>query len=212
MTSTTLGADDLRQALRIIRSFTARDDMPGPESIHLEAGHGALVATATDKYVLGHMRCLAAADPLSALLIDRHMAKVICHALSAADAREAVHLRRIPTLHGEDLLEVCTTDQGLSIRVPTHDAASFPRWTPLFDYLAQAPAGLDTPIGLDPRLLRPFARAAKLLGSGTPRWHFAGPKSPVRVQIGDRFVGLIMPGKLSADTPEPPLVPVGLPA
>lgn len=206
MSATTLDVGSLRQLLRVMLPFTDRTYMPVMECVHLEAAHHNLVATASDRYVLGHLRTLTTGDPLPSTLLPRRSARLIKRALDQQPVNQPVHLRRVRKLDGPDHLEVAT--DGLTIRTRVLDA-KYPDVAHLFD-TGDGPAGLDAPVNLDPAKVRPFAKAARTLGEmEAVRWTFSGPKKPIRVEIGRTFAGLIMPRSFPRDF-DPAPVPVGL--
>lgn len=208
MNATTVSAADLRQLLRVLVPFADRDGVTTLEAVCLEAAHNNLVGTATNRYVLGHMRILATGDELPATIVPRHAAKVIRRALADARDETVVHLRRVRTLHGPIMLEIDSGDAQVRIRVRTVDA-TYPKVLHLFEGLDAVPAGLDMPINIDPALTRPFAKAAKTLSLADVRWTFRDPAKPVQVDIGRTFTGLIMPRKFPNSFDRTP-VPVGL--
>lgn len=208
MTATTVSVADLRQALRAIVPFTDPTGFEVMECVHLEAAHNNLVATASDRYVLGHIRMLAAGDPLPITLLPRRDAKHIRHALSDMPADEVASVRRIRKLDGPDFLEVATKSRVIRVRV-LGEGVKPPDLRHPFSKIDLLPPDLTAPVNLPPELVRPFAKAAKALGLADARWTFYGPKQPVRVEIGRTFVGLVMPRSFPAGSVAEP-VPVGL--
>ncbi|MFY1658548.1 hypothetical protein [Micromonospora sp. WMMD1274] len=207
MTATTVDVGDLRRALRVTLPFTDRGGMPVMECVHLEAAHNNLVATATDRYTLGHLRILAAGDPLPSTLLNRRDARLLRRALDDQPGQHTARIRRVRKLDGPDRLEVET--ERLTIRLEVVKG-KYPDVAHLFEVKADDPSGLDAPANLNPELMRPFAKAAKVLNvPDVVRWTFRGTKKPVRVEIGRTFVGLIMPRSFPHNF-DPAPVPVGL--
>lgn len=208
--TTTVDVNDLRRALRATLPFADLAGYPGLCGVYLEAAHNNLVLTASDRYVAGHARILASGGALQNILISRRDVKLLRRALDKAIPGDGVaHLQRIPDLHGEDLLEIAVTDLTVRVRTIKTYPGTYSGLLKIFRSVDEKPAGLDTPIRVDPDRLRPFAKAQKALRAGEPRWTFHGPTNPIRVEIGRTFVGLIMPQKFS-DQHDPTPVPVGL--
>lgn len=211
--TTTVNVGDLYQALTVVLPFAAKDGDPVMESVHIEAvpGGGGLVATASNRYVLGHIRILATGDNLDPVVLPRRSARLILSALVDAPSNLCAHLRRVPGLTPkDDRLEVATDRVTLSVPVL---GVKYPNVIGLFQVKEGVSAGLAAPIDLNPRVTRPFAKAYAALGgelrAGQVRWTFHGDTAPVRIEIGERFAGLLMPRRISGSAVLAP-VPIGL--
>jgi hypothetical protein len=219
----TMLAGDLCRALSDALPFVCTDTcLPQITVVRIETSDGTLSATATDRYTLGHSRAACTGDlpaPFS---------------LPTAAARQVIRLfkppRRIPFGPGprvavdynpdtwiatfsparEDgpALFAEHADIGHEVRVKTRDE-KYPEYHKLIDRAPAAAEHTGAAYGLNPWLL---ARFDKVTGTpGMPMRVWMGRRTkPVVVQIGDTFVGIIMPVRLPeyADA-EQPTIPFG---
>lgn len=194
-------ARDLVVALGTTAPFAAEPGygLPAIEAVQLVIGDGALVALATNRYVVGYARQEAKSERTVRFLLDVTQARAIRRTLASA-IKEA-ETDRFPV--------VLTITEG-SKRTMT--VAFEPYWM-----TSQEAAGVDSapdlgkiiaeqtqsgatpapgPVGLQAGVLRPFLKASKWAFGEPMRWTFGDAMKPARVEIGDWFIGLAMPTNL----------------
>lgn len=215
MSSIVIKADALARTLGNALPFAAnpKEGMPMLSAVRIEARDGVFTATATDRYVLGHARCTAeeSTEPeeygtLPAVSIPVDGVKRIIAALrgqrdyyvcfghvAAEDDDEAGEV----TLHG---------DMG-KLTVPT-EPGEFPRFVSLFP--AEYRVELAGEAGYNPAFMARFGKVKADKGTPMRIVHAVSPTKPIVIEIGDAFVGLIMP--VRAPEGETRHVPVGFPA
>lgn len=177
-----VNANELATALATIAHFADPDkSIPMLNSILLEARAGRLTAVATDRYVLGTYEIPFEGHDFSALvpLVD-------AKALTAVLKRQ-YKAARVSLGCRDDRLTVVHYEGEVRIRLNDHD---YPKWRALIPDAKDAQE--CTGISLSPTNI---ARFAKVPHAKTEPMHlfFKGRLKPVRVQIGESFVGLIMP-------------------
>lgn len=100
---------------------------------------------------------------------------------------------------------------GESASVRTVDVNFFDWRDLLSKRVAQPPSAIPR-FGFNPDMLDHFTQTAKIIGGNKPTiWSFGDqPTSPPLVQIGDTFLGLLMPVRVPDDEPELDLGVIGI--
>ncbi|MFI2667890.1 hypothetical protein [Micromonospora carbonacea] len=208
--SVTISTSNLAQALRAVTPFASRDvTLPGLCVVQLQAAPGILTATATDRYSIGHARQAATGALSRPRYLHRRDAKNLRDELDAYMEDRESGLDPVTITEHDDYLRV--TFDPVTMHCVEPDAGKFPDVGAVLATLpvVAAAEGLHAPVSLSHRVLRPLLKAAEADPYNPPRLLFDGPRKPVRVEIGDWFIGAIMPVKLRGD--EQP-VPVEMPA
>lgn len=209
--SIAIRAGNLADVLTALLECTSTtSDYPALTSIRLEAGNGRLVGMATDQYVLGHASKPAAgsADPaiLSAAGARRMLAE-----LATTQRYEVV------TLHlTGDLIALQTADAyiGSPPAVIPDNIRGYPgKLTELLTVDGYDQIGLSGLVAFAPRLLAAVAAATKTSGEPACRLYFRAAEAPLRVEVADWLVLLLMPFRTGGTSPMPqtPNIAVGLP-
>lgn len=202
-----LRASDLHTVLSDALNFVSHPDLKLPmlEVIHLEAGLGQLIAVATDRFTLGVSRCDYHGEPFTL-------------ALSASDAKYVAGVTK--TRKGE------APTREVSIEIP--ESTAYERRVAVFHFSSgeQATAvHLDEQIAIDWRKRIPatdkgmgavigvaynsvwLAKFAKVRPQERRRVTLFAAMSdsrlqPTVVQVGENFVGVIMPSQPDSDSEE----------
>lgn len=173
--------------------------LPALEAVQLVIGDGVLVAMATNRYVLGYARQEAKSERTVRFLLDVAQARAIRRNLSAL--MKEYETGRIPVT----LTITEGTKRTMNVAFEPYwmtsqeagGASSFPDLAKLISEQVQPGATpAPGPVGLHPRGLKPFLKAAKWADQEPMRWSFGDVMKPARVEIGDWFVGLVMPVNL----------------
>lgn len=213
--SITVKAADLVRAIADALPFASTDaTVPIIHSVWLEASDGSFSATATNRHALGHSRaeCVGSLDE-----------PVI---IGAADARLITRLFKPSKRHdsGPDVT-ITTTEAGtarftytsanslgllpelgIGVRLIPGEIPNYARL--LKDSLTKDRSDLTGPVGLNPDFLASFARVQRGHGEYM-RLYLTSETNAVVVQIGDRFVGMLMPIRLPVGTEKAPTVSIG---
>lgn len=205
MSTVTVKAEVLVRTLSNVVPFadTGRDAYAAISVVHVEAGNGVITATATDRFTMGHARGEAngAMGGTSIRLPD---VKRILDTLKGAAKADAY---AILTLSGEtpetQTLTVACDVLGTSVTVAPEFEA-FPRYRRLFP--TEHEVNLTVSAAFNAAYMARFAKVK--VDRGVPmRIVHASPQKPMVVEIGDSFVGIIMPVKNAGES----IVPIGLP-
>lgn len=209
--SIAIRAGNLADVLTALVECTSTvSEYPALTSIRLEAGNGRLVGIATDQHVLGHASKPAAgsADPVT---------------LAAAGARRmlaelaTVERYEIVTLHlAGDLIALQTAAAyiGSPPVVIAERLAGYPaKLADLLDVDGYDQIGLSGLVAFSPRLLATVAAATKTAGDHVCRLYFRAAEAPLRVEVGDWLVLLLMPYRTGGTYPmsQTPAITAGLP-
>ncbi|OBB15494.1 hypothetical protein A5731_00570 [Mycolicibacterium conceptionense] len=182
-----LQTNELVRVLKEAALFAHSDNMiPVINAVHVEARGGELVAVATDRFTLGASKTeLDEPGEFLAALSLRQVKTITqlagsgkqCFSTVAIDADDKQV--RVAFSSGETLTLPAEVERG------AHTA-----WLKL---LESAPdCDPSKAMDINPQLVAKFAR---LQGSRASRMrmHFFGHAKPIRVSVGDSFVGLVMP-------------------
>lgn len=225
---TTIQVGDLHRALTALQSFAYVDpELPNLHSIRLEAANGSAVVVATNRLIIGHLRCGASGDPLPPCVIPLPHAKLAADMLWNLPHGAEAALEQVADETGQECLEARIGH--LRLWMPLHPADRYPKIEKVFESVNEPASDIGGPFGLDPRLLVPFTKVHEALPTANVRWTVLGPNRPIRIEIGPAFVGLVMPVKYrpedwpagpirvgvtpteTAATPEQPAPPDGAP-
>lgn len=187
----TLQTNELVRILKEAALFAhSSPDIPVINAVHVEARGGDLVAVATDRFVLGASKTeLDEPGQFLAVLPLRQVKTITqlagagkqCFSTVAIDADDKQV--RVAFSSGETLTLANELEAG------AHRA-----WMGLLKSSAS-----DEPskaMDLNPQLVAKFARVS---GATRMRMHFFGHAKPIRVSVGDSFVGLVMPVRMPDD-------------
>lgn len=192
-TGVTVASCDLRRVLRDALPFTGDD--PPLDTVCLEAVAGTFSATATDRYTLGHSRAACTGEFGQRAVITRHTARAIKRMLPCGPTPHAAGQKVTLTLDGNALrlrTETGDSRSATTLLVPL-SLTTFPDYPAILTKSTDDTPG--RPLGLTPHFLARFAKIGARYGS--PLCVFThDPTSPVFVEVGDTFVGVIMPVRL----------------
>lgn len=176
----------------------AADDrhLPMITCVNLELDGDRFVAVATDRYTMG--ACWASLTDWSK---DAEPVEPISVRIFAADLKRLfaflrVHRKIAATWELTDTgLTVTTGSESLTVR--TVDV-EFPRWRKILADLSAKPQTAPIPaMRFGGPMVEHFTQSAKVLGEHGMTWHLGGAHTdaPI-VQIGENFVGLLMPQRI----------------
>lgn len=189
---TTIEVGDLHRALTALQSFAYADpELPNLHSIRLEAGNGSIVAVATNRMIIGHLRCDASGDPLPPCVVPLPHAKLAADMLWNLPHKAEATLERVTDESGQECLEARIGH--LRLWMPLHPAGRYPNIERVFESVNEPASDIGGPFGMDPRHLAAFAKVHEALPTADVRWTVLGPNRPIRIEIGPAFVGLVMP-------------------
>lgn len=191
----------------------AADDrhLPMITCINLELDGNRLLAAATDRYTLGV--CWADlgdwqkdADPVEPISV-----RIFARDLQRLFAFLRVHRKETAnwTLTA-DKLTVSVDDGSESTSVRTVDV-EFPRWRKILtELMAKRTTDVIPSMRFNPAMVDHFTQTAKVLKEPAMTWHLGGAHTaPPIVQIGERFIGLLMPQRVD-EAPQLDLTVIGI--
>jgi len=203
MSSITIDLNELRTLLTRVIPFASQDKygLPILESIFLQGKGEHLLATATDRYILGISRTkVAAADGFEALV----KLKDVRHILATFKSRKGIITTVTLTTSGSNADGSLTVNLADGMFADADDLTAkyglidgeFPKITKLFT--GWQPPTEVAGTGYNPAYLAKFAhvtdnRNEPIKVSG------GGGSKPTIVQAGDYFLGGIMPVRLTDD-------------
>lgn len=196
-TTTSLASEELAAALTAVIPMAGVDDtLPVLCAVKFEAADKVLTLATTDRYTVGTYRLDWDGPDVDALLALRDAKELLAFAKKA---------KRIP-------LQLTFTDDELAVsdweRKATYRLmdAEFPRWRALMPTIEDD----YERFGVNPVFIGKFAAATDKKHADTLILsRRVGSLKPIRVDVGERFTGLIMPVRLpdQAVRPEPVKVP-----
>ena len=168
-------------------------DIPIINAVHLSTRGQELIAVGTDRFVLGASKAELDADSSGefAAALPLRQVKTILQLAGACKQSWS----RVAIDSGEDGVRVAFSSGETLVLPAGLETGAHIAWLKL---LHSAPE--DAPskaMDLNPQLLARFGRVSG--GSSRARWFFFGHTRPVRVTIGDDFVGIVMPIRLPDD-------------
>ncbi|MFG1776643.1 hypothetical protein ACGFIG_09465 [Micromonospora sp. NPDC049048] len=208
-TTVTITTGRLAQALGSVVPFASRDvTLPSVCAVQLHCAEGVLTASATNRYVIGHARQPATGAFTRPRLLHWRDARALRKALSRFMRDQGSSADLVAITEADASLTVKFGYVTLSLDEP-EGAKGAPDLGPI---LAKLPtndtAGVQAPIGISRRVVKPVLKAARWAPCDPMRWLMAEPGKPFRVDIGDWFVAAVMPVSLRGDEKN---VPIELP-
>ncbi len=189
--SATVIPEQLIKALTAVIPHASTDRMlPALRAVRLEAADGEATLIATQRYTMATHTFDWAGDPVETLL-ELDTAKELLRFAKTIKGREATQPSITLDFVSEKTVDVAGPTQRMTL--PLHTDVDFPRWRAVMPDGGQHD-GFPV-IGFTPALLALFAKSAEK-GEVMRMVFGAGPVKIVRVEIGDRFVGAIMPTRL----------------
>lgn len=187
-----LMTNELVRILKEASLFASTNDtIPVINAVHLEARDQELIAVATDRFVLGASKTEIDENtgPFVAALPLRQVKTIVQLAGGGRQAFSKV------TLDANDKQIRVAFSSGETLTLANElEAGAHRAWVKLLKSSTD-----DEPskaMDLNPQLLAKFARVS---GATRMRLHFFGYVKPIRVTIGDSFVGLVMPVRMPDD-------------
>lgn len=203
-----LEAGALVDTLTALVECTSTDsEHPVLTTARLEAGNGRLIGVATDQYILAHTRTPARGTAAQTYVPAAGVRRMLAE-LAGVDRDAEVHLQ----LEGERI--GLQTPQGFLGVYPTKLDRPYPATlTSLLSTDGYDQVGLTGVVGFQPRLLARIHAATDTAGERSARFYFRSPTLPLRVEVGDWLVMLVMPiaPRKTAEYPPAPAIPAGLP-
>jgi DNA polymerase III sliding clamp (beta) subunit (PCNA family) len=196
-----LKAHDLRRAMANAALFASKDStFPALCAVRLEISDDGteLVAVGTDRFMLGAdaVPCACAIDGEGrggvSALIDRLDAERIAKAIKAGKPGRDDYLRL--TLTGGDTVTVETGDVTMTVRQVD---GAYPKWRGLIPGPLADSEQCVARVGLTTKLVAAFTKVEPAWPGAPMELSLRHPSKPIRVKIGETFVGILMPYKLS---------------
>ena len=185
-------AGDLARILSDAAIFASRDDtLPMINSVHIESSGEHVIAVATDRFTMGVSKADYLDGKGDTFDFQLRLPQVRILISIAKSCREAFsHVEIAPSGDGATFSfssgEVVTLP-GLSV--------NFIDWRKIVTATDDGEA--TSFFGLNPQYVARFARVGG--ADAKMKVKVGSPKRPTRVQIGDQFVGLVMPVHLPDD-------------
>lgn len=186
MSTVNLPARELVAALTAVIPMAGVDDtLPILTCVHFETRDGQLHLATTDRYLLGTFRVEGAEieGEVSANIEGRDVKDLLAFARKAKVAP-------LTLTFGEHDLTVSDFERVAIFRTFDGD---FPKVWAILDGLGDQP---ETVFGVNPHKIAAFAKAAGSDKTTPIRLSLTSPVKPIRVELGDRFVGVVMPVRL----------------
>lgn len=203
----TIQAKALHTALSDVLLFAAAPSvrLPFLEAVRLEFGAGRLVAAATDRFVLGVSRVDYTGDAFTMTLAGAD-AKALVKLAKTVKRDERSRMVVIEAPEAASAVPVVTFrfSTGESMTVRGLDA-EFPKWRHLVP-ADDARMGGIVGMGYNPSLVSKFTKVRPdEAGAGArmlvfPTRTTSGAPGPTAIQIGEDFMGLLMPIRAPGDT------------
>lgn len=213
--SLTIPAANLVRVLHDALPFAGTDtDLPQISAVYIEAAGGVFTVTATNRYVLGHARTTCDGGLPAPLLISADDARLIAQLFRPN--RRSVTGPTVTIITDEHVARFAYADSdslgllpelGVAVRL-RHIA--FPKYQHLLTRRSKADWDGSTAIGFNPRLLNLFGKVTDA-NQHHLRMFLNGPTRATVVEIGEDFIGIVMPVKIAHDGQEAktPTVPIG---
>lgn len=194
MMSIELMTNELVRVLKDAQLFAHGDNaIPVINAVHLESRDKELIAVGTDRFVLGVSKTELdeITAPFAAALPLRQVKTILQLAGSCKQAFSKV------TIDADENVVRVAFSSGETLTLPAElETGAHRGWLKLLDSTPD-----DTPskaMLLNPALLAKFSRVTGG-GQARARLHFFGMAKPIRVTIGDSFVGMVMPARMPDD-------------
>lgn len=187
----TLQTNELVRILKEAALFARTvPDIPVINAVHLEARGRELVAVATDRFVLGASKTeLDEPGEFLAALTLRQVKTITQVAGSGRQCFSTVEIA------ADDKQVRVAFSSGETLTLPAEvDRGEHRGWLTLLDTVPDSEP--SKAMDINPQLMAKFARVQ---GESRMRMHFFGHTKPIRISVGDSFVGLIMPARMPDD-------------
>lgn len=192
--SVQLMTTELVRILKDAQLFAHGDNMiPIINAVHLELRGEELIAVGTDRFMLGASKTEVdeATGPFVAALPLRQVKTIIQMAGACKQAFSKVALDV-----NDDKIRVAFSS-GETLMLPAElEAGAHVAWLKLLESAEDSPP--SKAMDLNPQLLARFARVSANRATRM-RLHFFGYAKPIRVSIGEAFVGMVMPVRMPDD-------------
>lgn len=191
----------VEHVIAAVLPHSARDrHIPVIGTISLEIGDGRFLAVACDRYTLG----ICWADLTDWQGEDAEPPPALSARVYGEDLRRLFSFLKP---HRKSPATWTLTEGELRVEIGSESATvrtvevDFFNWRKVLADRAAQPASAIPHYGFRPEMLEHFTQTAKVIGDHQPTiWHFGDqPTSPPMVQIGDKFVGLLMPCRIPED-------------
>lgn len=173
---------DLVRVLTEASLFACKSDLPVLNSVRLEATGTHLLAIASDRFVMGVSSARYEGRPFAITLPMAGVKLVLGACKLQVGWKPEVDLRVTPK---GTLLHVTIAETVVT--VPTFQEFPYPDWRKLLSESNEATEAVGA-VGLNPQYLAKFG---KIGTKGS--FYLQSPSRPVKVRVGETFVGLIMP-------------------
>lgn len=188
-----LQTNELVRVLKEASLFAHSDNMiPIINAVHMEARGTELVAVATDRFTLGASKTeLDEPGEFLAALSLRQVKTITQLAGAGKQCFSTV------AVDADDKTVRVSFSSGETLTLPTEiERGAHRAWLKLLD--TEPDNGPSKAMDINPQLIAKFAR---LQGSRASRMrmHFFGHAKPIRITVGDDFVGLVMPVRMPDD-------------
>jgi hypothetical protein len=177
--------------------------VPGLAAIQLHAGDGMITASATNRYVVGHARKNATTSEPMRFVLDvddaRHLRKRLSRATKTSGTGQLPVNISVTTGARRALTVNFGRHAPTTLTFTETHTASAPDFKPIFEKNLVEPGTVPDvgPVGLTATALVPVSKAAKWGPKGDPlRWSFGDSMKPIRVEMGDWFLALVMPARI----------------
>jgi hypothetical protein len=205
MPSITTTTGNVAALLGAVLPFAEKEDdvLPALRTVEIRAGGGEMTATATNRYVAGYARQGAEGELGRPVMLVYEDVELLLAAL-AAWHKDGSRGELLTLTVGDEPAEAVFGYAGRSWAVPEQTYASLElQLTPLFEDVPSGAAEWAGPIGMRGEVIVPVLAAAKVVAAeggrshDLMRWYLVGPQKPVRVEMADWFIALIMPSILN---------------
>ncbi|MFV8169872.1 hypothetical protein [Mycolicibacterium peregrinum] len=189
----TLQTNELVRILKEAALFAhSSPDIPVVNAVHVEARGGQLVAVATDRFVLGASKTeLDEPGQFLAALSLRQVKTITQLAGAGKQCFSTV------AIDSDDKQVKVAFSSGETLTLPAEvERGAHTAWLKLLDSVPDCEP--SKAMDVNPQLVAKFARLQGARASRM-RMHFFGHAKPIRVSVGDSFVGLVMPVRMPDD-------------
>lgn len=172
---------------------------PVINNVRLEIEDDRFIALATDRFTMGICRA-----SLSDWTEDAAPVEKVAASLRLDDVKRLFAFLRSQR---KDVATWTLTDETLTVRlgdetaltIRTLQAEGFPNWRKLVAGVSERENEPGAQMAFAPHLVDHFQKSAKALGEISFTWQFTSPLKPVIVQIGQDFLGILMPQRIPSD-------------
>ncbi|MFV8173372.1 hypothetical protein [Mycolicibacterium peregrinum] len=188
--SITLQTNELVRILKEAALFAhSSPDIPVINAVHVEARGRELVAVATDRFVLGASKTeLDEPGQFLAALSLRQVKTITQLAGAGKQCFSTV------AIDSDDKQVKVAFSSGETLTLPAEvERGAHTAWLKLLDSVPDCEP--SKAMDVNPQLVAKFARLQGARASRM-RMHFFGHAKPIRVSVGDSFVGLVMPVRM----------------